>query len=227
MLQPASRLTDLHTCPVHGGGPLVGPGASNVKINFLPAIRAADSASCAGPPDFVVTGSENVFINGRPAARVTDKTLHGGLLTVGSSNVFIGGPIKGATLGDPVRAAGFFPGQQANKDTCALMTTQGIAHQATGVQQTEAQMQAIGIASGAYQVCNGTVNEAAVMAQAGIPATTVGSPTIEDLAQALGEGRAVIVGLDARHIWNQASPQPLVMPSASRGWSSMPMASPP
>jgi uncharacterized Zn-binding protein involved in type VI secretion len=182
MLLPASRLTDLHTCPVHGGGPLVGPGASNVTINFLAAIRAADSATCLGPPDFVVTGSENVFI---------------------------GGPTKGATLGDPVRAAGFFPGQQANKDTCALMTTQGIAHQATGVQNTEAQMQSIGIASGAYQICNGTVNESAVMAQAGIPATTVGSPTIEDLAQALGEGRAVIVGLDARHIWNQANPQPL------------------
>jgi uncharacterized Zn-binding protein involved in type VI secretion len=194
---------------VHGPGALSGPGLPTVTFNSLIAMRATDIAACAGPPNFIVTGSQTVTIGGRPVARMTDKTLHGGMVSAGSGNVFVGGPTVGATLGDPARAAQFFPGQQANKDTCALMTTQGIVHQATGTQHTEPQMQAIGIASGAYTVCNGTTNESAVMNQAGIPATTVGSPTLQDMAQALGEGRAVIVGLDARHIWNQPSPSPL------------------
>lgn len=89
------------------------------------------------------------------------------------------------------------------------MSTQGVLQQAGGGNRTEAQMQAIGTASGAYTSCNGTTNEAAVMKQAGIPASTKSKPSLEDISAALREGKAVIVGLDARPIWAQASPAPL------------------
>jgi hypothetical protein len=113
------------------------------------------------------------------------------------------------TAGNPGRAANFFPGQQANKDTCALMSTQGVLHQSTGVALSEPVMQVIGVASGSYTVCNGTVDEAAVMTAAGIPATNHSSPTLRDIAAAVAQDRAVIVGLDARPIWGQANPTPL------------------
>jgi hypothetical protein len=147
-----------------------------------------------------------VFIGGAPATRVGDFSAHAGVITTGCPTVLIGGA---TALGNPSRAARFFPGQQANKDTCALMSTQGIVQQSGGGNPTEAQMQAIGTASGAYIACNGTTNEAAVMNQAGIPATRSTSPSLNDIAVAVRQGKAVIVGLDARPIWGLASPTPL------------------
>src|SRR6266436_5162077 len=105
---PAARVTDLHTCPMstgpvpHTGGPILPPCSINVQTNDLFQARATDKAFCAGPPDFIVTGSSSVFVNDLMAARSTDKTMHGGLITLGSVNVLIGGPVAGATLGNPV-----------------------------------------------------------------------------------------------------------------------------
>jgi hypothetical protein len=154
----------------------------------------------------ITIGSATVTINDMPAARLLDQTAHGGVIVLGLPTVLIGGPIM---IGNPFVAATFFPGQQANKDTCALMSTQGIVQQATGVSFTEGQMQLIGLASSAYAVCNGTTDEAAVMTSAGIPATLTHNPSLNDIATALGQGRAVIVGLDARPLWGQANPTPL------------------
>ena len=93
--KPAARITDLHTCPQfsglvpHVGGPVV-QGSPDVTINCMPAARTGDTALCNGPSDSVAQGSPTVFINGKPAARMGDKTAHGGVITAGSLNVFIG-----------------------------------------------------------------------------------------------------------------------------------------
>ncbi|HAQ18758.1 MAG TPA: type VI secretion protein [Prolixibacteraceae bacterium] len=96
----AARLTDMHTCPMqtpglppipHVGGPIVGPGVSNVLIGKLPAAVLGDMLVCVGPPDSIVKGSATVMINGKPAARMGDSTAHGGSIVLGCPTVMIGG----------------------------------------------------------------------------------------------------------------------------------------
>ena len=99
-MPPASRLTDMHTCPMqtpalppipHVGGPVVGPGVSTVLIGALPASTVGDSCICVGPPATIVTGSSTVMIGGKPSARMGDATSHGGSLVLGCPTVIIGG----------------------------------------------------------------------------------------------------------------------------------------
>ena len=93
----AARLTDMHTCPMltlsvpHVGGPLVGPGVSNVLIGKMPAAVMGDTCVCVGPPDTIIKGSATVLIGGKPAARMGDMTAHGGTIVLGCPNVQIGG----------------------------------------------------------------------------------------------------------------------------------------
>jgi uncharacterized Zn-binding protein involved in type VI secretion len=95
--QPASRITDMHTCPMvtvlvpHVGGPIAGPCAVNVLIGGLPAARVTDMCVCVGPPDMIVKGSMTVLIGGLQAARIGDLTVHGGVIVMGQPNVLIGG----------------------------------------------------------------------------------------------------------------------------------------
>ena len=100
MAPPASRLTDMHVCPMvtpgtppipHVGGPIVGPGIPTVLIGMMPAATLGDSCVCVGPPDTIVMGSTTVMIGGKPAARLGDPTAHGGKIVVGCPNVMIGG----------------------------------------------------------------------------------------------------------------------------------------
>jgi hypothetical protein len=184
------------------------------------AAAAAGGASthvCAMPwpipphgPGVVIDGSPTVLINNMPACRLGDTIVEAigppNKIMMGCMTVTIG---SAGTIGNPGRAATFFPGAQANKDTCALMSTQGIVQQSSGTNFSEPQMQTIGTASGAYAVCNGTTDEASIMTAAGVPATEKQNPSLQDIATAVAQGKAVIVGLDARPIWNQASPQPL------------------
>ncbi len=88
----------MHTCPMinpggapHVGGPVLPPGSPTVLIGGLPAARMGDMATCAGPPDSIVSGSATVMIGGMPAARLGDSTAHGGLIAAGSATVMIGG----------------------------------------------------------------------------------------------------------------------------------------
>jgi len=100
-MQPAARITDMHTCPMqtpafpapipHGGGPVVGPGVPTVIIGGLPASVVGDSCICVGPPDAIVKGSATVMIGGKPAARVGDTCAHGGTVALGCFTVMIGG----------------------------------------------------------------------------------------------------------------------------------------
>ena len=95
---PAARVSDTHVCPMwsgvvpHVGGPVLPPCATTVFIGFLPAARVGDMLTCVGPPDTIVTGSVTVLIKGAPAARISDLTVHGGVIMVGCPTVLIGGP---------------------------------------------------------------------------------------------------------------------------------------
>jgi uncharacterized Zn-binding protein involved in type VI secretion len=98
-MRPASRITDMHVCPLatpgvppipHVGGP-VSTGATRTLIGMLPAARVSDLCICVGPPDMIAMGSATVLIEAMPAARIGDMTAHGGTLVVGQPTVLIGG----------------------------------------------------------------------------------------------------------------------------------------
>lgn len=94
---PASRLTDMHTCPMvtgvvpHVGGPIVAPGLPTVLIGSLPAARVTDQCVCVGPPDTIVKGSATVLTGNLPQARIGDLTAHGGAIVAGCPTVIVGG----------------------------------------------------------------------------------------------------------------------------------------
>jgi len=96
MGMPASRITDMHVCPMvtgiipHVGGPILPPGAVTVLIGKLPAARVTDMAVCVGPPDVIVLGSFTVFTMKMPQARIGDMTAHGGTIVLGFPTVLVG-----------------------------------------------------------------------------------------------------------------------------------------
>jgi uncharacterized Zn-binding protein involved in type VI secretion len=100
-MSAAARNDEPHFCPAHGESPLFTLSDGHVRTNSRAQARGSDRAECKGPPDFIVTGSGTVAINSRPAARQADKTMHQGMIIIGSGNVFIGGPTVGVTLGNP------------------------------------------------------------------------------------------------------------------------------
>ena len=76
MGKPASRITDMHVCPMstgpvpHVGGPIVSPGGPTVLIGKLPSATLGSMCVCVGPPDVVAMGSATVMICKKPAARM-------------------------------------------------------------------------------------------------------------------------------------------------------------
>jgi uncharacterized Zn-binding protein involved in type VI secretion len=96
MGMPASRITDMHVCPMftgpvpHVGGPII-MGSPTVLTGMLPQARVTDQAICVGPPDIIVKGSMTVLVNNLPAARIGDMTAHGGNIILGLPTVLIGG----------------------------------------------------------------------------------------------------------------------------------------
>lgn len=104
-MQPAARVSDMHTCPMvdpgpkpHVGGPILPPGCVTVLIGGMPAARQGDKAFCVGPPDTITEGESTVLIGGKPAARLGDKTAHGGVIAVGFPTVLIGAKAQGKCL---------------------------------------------------------------------------------------------------------------------------------
>ncbi len=98
-MPPASRITDMHVCPMvtpgvppipHIGGPIL-TGAPTVITVFLPQARISDMCMCVGPPDVIVKGSATVIVTYLPAARIGDTTAHGGAIILGAPTVLIGG----------------------------------------------------------------------------------------------------------------------------------------
>jgi len=97
MGQPASRITDMHVCPMvtgvvpHVGGPIVSPGGPTTLIGGLPSATLGSQCVCVGPPDIVAKGSATVLISKKPAARMGDSTAHGGVIVLGCFTVLVGG----------------------------------------------------------------------------------------------------------------------------------------
>ncbi|WP_159349148.1 PAAR domain-containing protein [Roseomonas harenae] len=98
MPMPASRIGDMHMCPMvtpgvppipHVGGPVI-TGAPTVFTGSMPQARVTDLCTCVGPPDSIVMGSPTVFVMGQMAARIGDLTAHGGTLVMGFPTVLIG-----------------------------------------------------------------------------------------------------------------------------------------
>ncbi len=99
-MPPASRITDMHVCPMmtpgvppipHVGGPIVVPGAPTVLVAMLPAATLGSMCVCVGPPSSVIKGSATVLMNKKPAARMGDNTAHGGVIVLGAPTVMVGG----------------------------------------------------------------------------------------------------------------------------------------
>lgn len=99
-MPPASRLTDMHVCPMvtpapvpvpHVGGPISGPGAPTVLTGSMPQSVMGDMAVCVGPPDSVVKGSATVMVMSKPAIRMGDTCAHGGAVVGCFPTVMIGG----------------------------------------------------------------------------------------------------------------------------------------
>jgi uncharacterized Zn-binding protein involved in type VI secretion len=98
-MPPASRITDMHACPMvtpapvpvpHIGGPVL-TGMPTVLTGMLPQARITDTCMCVGPPDVIVKGSVTVLVGNLPAARIGDTCAHGGALIMGFPTVIIGG----------------------------------------------------------------------------------------------------------------------------------------
>jgi len=117
-MPPASRVGDMHTCPMidpgpkpHVGGPVLPPGCPTVLIGMQPAARVTDMCTCVGPPDAIAKGSPTVTIGGLFAARLGDMTVHGGILVQGLPTVVIGeAGMGGASAGGGGAGGGGPPG---------------------------------------------------------------------------------------------------------------------
>ena len=95
---PASRIGDMHVCPMvtpavppipHVGGPILPPGVPTVLIGMMPAAVVGGMCVCVGPPDVIAMGAMTVLVQGRPLARMTSTTAHGGTVVVGCPTVLV------------------------------------------------------------------------------------------------------------------------------------------
>jgi uncharacterized Zn-binding protein involved in type VI secretion len=82
-------------------------GEPTVLTGFMPQARIGDICVCVGPPDSIAMGSPTVLVGGILAARMTDSTVHGGLIMVGCPTVLIGEAGSGGNaMPDPPCLAG-------------------------------------------------------------------------------------------------------------------------
>jgi uncharacterized Zn-binding protein involved in type VI secretion len=88
-MPPAARITDAHTCPVHGGGPVI-TGEGTVFIGYMPAARVGDTLVCPPAVDVIRAGEPSVIIGYKDAARIGDPTTHNGVIAMGCPSVIIG-----------------------------------------------------------------------------------------------------------------------------------------
>lgn len=86
---PASSVGHNHSCPHHGGGPVLA-GSPDVFLARRAACRVGDPLRCDPGTDTAAGGSSTVFINSRPACRIGDPTSHGGQLVEGLSDTQFG-----------------------------------------------------------------------------------------------------------------------------------------
>jgi flagellar biosynthesis GTPase FlhF len=98
---PASRIGDMHVCPMvtvlvpHVGGPFV-MGSPTVLVGMMPQSRVTDQLVCVGPPDICVMGAETVLV---------------GMAGAGGAGGAMGG-IAAAGVSVPTQAAGTAAGTE-------------------------------------------------------------------------------------------------------------------
>jgi len=87
-MQPAARISDMHACSLHGGGPII-TGAPTVIVCGMPSARISDLALCPPAVDVIVEGCPTILVCGMPPAYIGCKTAHGGVVVQGCPTVLI------------------------------------------------------------------------------------------------------------------------------------------
>jgi uncharacterized Zn-binding protein involved in type VI secretion len=193
----------------HVGGPIIPPNSTTVLSDKLYQARATDKATCAGPPDFIVTGSSTVLVNGLMAARQLDMTMHGGLITKGSTTVLIGGPTAGATLGNPdaAKAQCNANGAQQSYNNCGVESSrQLIAKNGKNISENDLLDDAIAHDDAEdarnRKDAGGTNPEDRrdILARHGVP-STLEPQGMASITQGVAEGKGVITSHEAGTLW--------------------------
>ena len=102
MTSIASKITDMHVCPMvtpgvppipHVGGPVLPPGVPTVLASFMPATPIGNMCTGVGPPDVTSKVSATVLIQNRMWVRIgIDVTAHGGTIVgPGAPTIIVGG----------------------------------------------------------------------------------------------------------------------------------------
>lgn len=213
----------------HVGGPIDSPASPDVETNSKGAARATDTATCEPVKlkNFIVTGSLTVEINGKMAARLSDRTMHAppGAIVEGSSNVEIGGGTGGATLGDPeeakrrceAMAQGRTSGDISQSyNNCGVESSRQLINQSGG-NKTEDELFDWALDEGLAsrettgkwynrqtdrRASGGTnpKDRNTILNSNGVPAHLEES-SMDNLTQAVAEGRGVISSHDANVLW--------------------------
>jgi uncharacterized Zn-binding protein involved in type VI secretion len=229
--KPAARIGDPHTCSLsdgpkpHVGGMITGPGAPTVLIGNQPAARLGDIAVCVSPaPNMIAIGAFPVPIANSPAARQTDKTAHGGSISIGFPTVEIG---LAGTAGNPpvgtkmcqAAAAGRSSGTtRQSYSNCGVESSRQVINQATGANLSENGLltnainsgNAGGTPGGALAFANGGTGAAgrqAILASNGV-ASSVQATNATNLGLAMSRGQGAVVNLDAGVLWAPSATPP-------------------
>lgn len=123
---PASRIGDLHTCPMvtgvvpHVGGPFI-LGSSTVLVGMMPQSRVTDQLTCVGPPDVAIKGEPTVLVGMAGA---------GGVMSASAGVVAMGAPVPqaappSASGGSPAASADVGPSAPMHASTAAALQKDG------------------------------------------------------------------------------------------------------
>lgn len=83
-----ATLGDLHSCPIHRGGPILDPGQAHVRLNGVPIAVEGGACLCGSSrSDGLAIGSPTIRIDGKGVMRMGDTTAHGGKITTGKSSI--------------------------------------------------------------------------------------------------------------------------------------------
>ena len=84
-MKPAARLTDTHTCPIHGPNPIVGVSTPST-CDGLPIARVGDTTACGAT---ILVGSAVCIVDNKPVAHIGSTTSCGGVITTGSPKMLV------------------------------------------------------------------------------------------------------------------------------------------
>lgn len=144
--------------------------------------------------------------------------MHGGIIVQGSGNVIIGGAATGSTLGNPSAGLGAFQaaaagrssgGTQQSYQNCGVESSRQIVNQATDSDVSEDDLLDTAMDNGwadrggTRDDSGGTTPEGmqSILGSHGV-SSTLQPQTMENIQQAVAEGRGVITAHDAGALWN-------------------------